>query len=83
MTAKTRAAYVGDLAIAGRAILVGGTVTVPNTKVTAASLIIPAIQIPGGTPGAVYVSARVPGVSFTLTSTSSADTSTVGYSIEP
>jgi hypothetical protein len=74
----------GGAARLGRAVLAAGTVVVANTSVTANTEVFATTQIPGGTPGAVYCSARNPGVSFTLTSTSGADTSTVGYHlIEP
>lgn len=67
-----------------RAVLVAGTVVVANTSVTAATEVMLTAQIPGGTPGALYVSARTPGVSFTISSTNAADTSTVAYElIEP
>ena len=67
----------------GTAALSAGTVTVANTSITAASLILLTTQIPGGTGtvGAVYVSATAPGASFTIKSTSATDTSTVGYLI--
>jgi hypothetical protein len=65
----------------GVATLVAGTVTVANTAVTANSRILLTVNTPGGTVGSPYVSARVPGTSFTITSTSAADTSTVAYEI--
>lgn len=71
----------GTNAKQGIATLAGGTVTVANTSVTANSRIMLTTQAPGGTVGAVYISARTPGTSFTITSTSSADTSTVAYEI--
>lgn len=59
----------------GRSTLVGGTVTVTNASVTANTEILVTCQDPnGGTPGASYISARVPGVSFDITSTNVADT---------
>lgn len=67
--------------VTGRAVLVAGTVTVANTNVKATSDIFLDIQIPGGTPGAVRVSARTAGTSFVITSTSATDTSTVAYEI--
>jgi hypothetical protein len=64
----------------GVATLVGGTVTVSNTSVTANTRIMLTIQDPnGGTPGSVYVSARAASTSFTITSTSGADTSIVAW----
>lgn len=64
----------------GTATLTAGTVTVADVRVTANTIILLAIQKPNaGTPGFVYVSARVPATSFTITSSSILDTSTVGY----
>lgn len=71
----------GTNAKQGTATLVAGTVTVSNTSVTANSRILLTVQTPGGTVGAVYVSARTAGTSFTITSTSGTDTSTVAYEI--
>lgn len=65
----------------GIATLVGGTVTVTTTSVTANSRIFLTIQSPGGTLGSVYVSARTAGTSFAITSTSAIDTSVVAYEI--
>lgn len=63
----------------GSAVLVGGVVVVPNTSITANTNIFITGQIAGGVRGRVDVTARVVGVSFTLTSTSATDTSTIGY----
>lgn len=63
----------------GVATLVAGTVTVANTSVTANTRIFLTSNADGGTPGTVRVSARVAGTSFTITSSSGADTSTVAY----
>lgn len=65
----------------GTAALVAGTVTVANTSVTANSRILLTSQIDGGTPGFLRVSARVVGTSFTITSSSATDTSTVAFQI--
>lgn len=73
--------FEGSNAKQGVATLVGGTVTVANTSVTAASRIMLTVNAPGGTVGTPYVSARVAGASFTISSTSGADTSTVAYQI--
>lgn len=68
----------------GTAVLVAGTVTVALPSVTAATHILLTIQTPGGTVGAVYVSARTAGTSFVITSTSATDTSTVAWAaVEP
>lgn len=65
----------------GSATLVAGTVTINTSKVTAVSRIFPAHQSPGGTLGALYVSARTPGTSFVITSLSGSDTSVVAWHI--
>ncbi len=72
----------GSNAAMGAATLIGGTVTVSNNKVTANSRIFLTAQSTGGTPGALRVSSRVNGVSFTITSTSGADTSKVAWEIK-
>lgn len=71
----------GSNAKQGVATLVAGTVTVANTSVTATSRIQLTGNSDGGTPGWVRVSARVVGTSFTITSSSAADTGTVAWSI--
>lgn len=63
----------------GTFTLVAGTATINNNLVTANTRIILTHQNAGGTIGTPYVSARVPGVSFTVTSTSALDTSTLAY----
>jgi hypothetical protein len=65
----------------GTAVLVAGTVTVADTAVTASSRIFLTGQADGGTPGFLRVSARIAGKSFTITSSSATDTSTVAYEI--
>jgi hypothetical protein len=71
----------GSNAKQGVATLVAGTVTVADTSVTASSRIFLTTNTPGGTVGSPYNSARTAGTSFTITSTSSTDTSTVAYEI--
>ncbi|WP_318202973.1 glycosyl hydrolase family 28-related protein [Streptomyces sp. SCL15-4] len=71
----------GTAARMGTAVLAAGTVTVNTTAVTATSVIMLAIQTPGGTVGAPYVNARTAGTSFTIKSTSASDASTVGWRI--
>lgn len=63
------------------AAMTAGTITVSTTAVTANSRIFLTAQNTGGTPGALRVSARVAGTSFTITSTSGTDTSTVAWLI--
>ncbi|HWM96736.1 MAG TPA: hypothetical protein VNO54_06730 [Streptosporangiaceae bacterium] len=65
----------------GVAVLVAGSVVVADTAVTATSRIFLTSQADGGTPGFVRVSARTPATSFTITSSSGTDTSTVAYEI--
>lgn len=71
----------GTNARMGTATLVVGTVVVNTTSVTANSRIFLTAQNTGGTPGALRVSARVAGTSFTITSTSATDTSAVAWVI--
>lgn len=65
----------------GVATLTAGTVTVACTAVTANSRIQLTAQTSGAAPGALRVSARTPGTSFVITSTSGTDTSVVAYQI--
>ena len=68
----------------GRATLVSGVVTVSDSNVTASSDIQLTSNTDGGTPGWLRVSARSAGTSFTITSSSATDTSTVAWvMIEP
>ena len=71
----------GTNAKMGTSALVAGTVTVANTSVTAVSRIFVTSQADGGTPGWLRVSARTAGTSFTITSSSASDTSTVAWMI--
>lgn len=71
----------GSNAKMGLATLVAGTVTVSTTAVAANSRIFLTAQSTGGTAGALRVSARSAGTSFTITSTSGTDTSTVAWQI--
>lgn len=63
----------------GSATLVGGTVTVNNTKITADTRIFLTTQSVGGAAGFLVVSARVAATSFTILSSSGTDTSTVAW----
>ena len=65
----------------GTATLVGGTLVVPTTAVTATSRIFLTSQIDGGTPGFLRVSATIVGASFTILSSNALDTSTVAWLI--
>ncbi|OHD21349.1 MAG: hypothetical protein A2Y38_16575 [Spirochaetes bacterium GWB1_59_5] len=71
----------GSNAKQGTATLSGGSVVVSNTSVTANSRIFLTGQVDGGTPGWLRVSARTAGASFTITSSSGTDASTVAYEI--
>lgn len=74
----------GANATLGEAVLVAGTVTIANTKVTANTKVFITRQVAGGAVGTYAPTARVPGTSFTITSSSGTDTSTVGwFFIEP
>jgi hypothetical protein len=65
----------------GATALVAGSAVVANTSVTDNSRIFVTSQVDGGTPGWLRVSARTAGTSFTITSSSGTDTSTVGWLI--
>lgn len=67
----------------GKATLVLGTKVVADTHVTATAIILLTVQALGtvATPKAVDVTARTPGVSFTITSADLTETSIVGYVI--
>lgn len=71
----------GSNAKQGTAVLVAGSKAVSNTSVTASSRIFLTSQADGGTPGWLRVSARTAGTSFTISSSSATDTSTVAYQI--
>ena len=71
----------GTNATMGASAMVGGTVVVNTTKVTANSRIFLTSNTAGGTVAAVYISARTAGTSFTITSTNVLDTSTVAWMI--
>jgi hypothetical protein len=64
----------------GTATLSSGTVTVSNTSVTANSRIFLTAQ-DGSTTGALRVSARTAGTSFTITSSNGTDSGVVAYEI--
>lgn len=70
----------GTNARQGVATLNAGSVTVPNTAVTANSRIQLTSQ-DNNTTGACRVSARAPGTSFTITSSNAADSGVVAYQI--
>lgn len=63
------------------AAMTAGSIVVSTTAVTANSRILLTAQTIAGTQGALGVSARTAGTSFTITSSSNTDTSTVGWFI--
>jgi hypothetical protein len=65
----------------GTVALVGGTATVLDAATSGTDIILLTSQVDGGTPGWVRVSGRVNATSFTITSSSGTDTSTIGYFI--
>lgn len=71
----------GSNATMGVATLVGGTVTVSTTKVTASSRIFLTHQNNSGTIGFVTVSARTASTSFVITSSNGSDTSDIAWVI--
>lgn len=64
---------------AGNAVLVGGTVTVSNTTVTANTLVLLTRKTSGGTIGTAITYTLSAGTSFTINSDSVIDTSTFSY----
>ncbi len=68
----------------GRSVLSSGTIVVNNNKVTANSEIFLTCQIMGTitVPVGLAISARTPGVSFTILSGNLADTSTIAWEIK-
>jgi hypothetical protein len=67
----------------GTAVLVGGTVTVNRTDITAKTIAHATCQILGtvARPQGIGVHSRVNGTSITFRSTDATDTSTIGYSL--
>lgn len=82
---KSLQVKTGSNACSGSVALVGGTATVSTTCTPATlgtnGIVILTSQIDGGTPGSLRVSASVASTSFTITSSSGTDTSTVGWLI--
>lgn len=71
----------GANAIMGAVALVAGSSVVATTAVTATSRIFLTSQVDGGAPGFLRVSTRTAATSFTITSSSGTDTSTVAWLI--
>lgn len=78
---KTLKIKEGTNAKMGSSVLAAGSVVVSTTAVTATSRIYVTSQVDGGTPGFLRVSARTAATSFTITSSSGSDTSTVAWFI--
>lgn len=84
MEVEGLAVVEGADAAMGVATLVAGTATASNARVTADTRIFLTVQDTGTNPGHVYVSGRVPGSSFSISSTDPADTRPVAWLlIEP
>lgn len=71
----------GTNARMGTGNLSGGTATVSTTAVSSNSRIFLTSQSNISSPGALYISARITGVSFTVTSTNASDASTFAWII--
>jgi hypothetical protein len=71
----------GSNAKMGQAVLVGGTVTVSTTAVTANSRIFLTIAVAGGVLGILSVGTLTAATSFVINSSSASDTSTVNWLI--
>ena len=69
----------GGNAVAGTAVLVGGTVTIATTSVAAGSLIFLTRVINGGAAGFLVADTIVAATSFDINSASGTDTSTVNW----
>lgn len=65
----------------GTAVLVGGTVTVTRSDITAKTIAVASCQVLGtvARPQGIGVFARVVGTSITFRSTDATDTSTIGF----
>ncbi len=63
----------------GNVALAAGMAVVEAANVASSTSILLTTQTPAGTPGTLHVALRVPGVSFTIGSSSALDTSTVAW----
>jgi hypothetical protein len=81
LTALT--AQVGALPVMswGKATLVSGSVAVTLPAVDANSVVLVGRMTPSGTVGHLSVPTVTPGTGFTITSSSAADNSVVGYAV--
>lgn len=79
---KVPAGTLAPVVASGTAVLVAGTKAVTGIAAATANTIVRlAHKTLGGTPGALFISAKAAGTGFTITSTNAADTSTVYYEI--
>lgn len=69
----------GSNARTGTGTLSGGTLIIPNTSVTANSVIMVTGKGGGANIGALYVASQTAGVGFTVTSTNGSDTQSFAY----
>jgi hypothetical protein len=77
-TGKVPTGQLPSVSVAGNATLVGGTVTVADTTITANTVIIPHHKTIIGDRGVLTITRSV-GVSFTFTSDQATDLSVIGY----
>jgi len=70
-----------SLARVGKSTLIAGSVTVLNAAIDADTIVFLTNNQNSGTVGSLYISARTPGTSFVISSTSGADTSLVGWEL--
>lgn len=76
--------FFGSRIRQGTATLSSGTATVTDTAVASGTEIFLADVTPGGTVGAIFISAKTASTSFVITSTSNTDSSVVAYTeIDP
>ena|ERR1041385_773878 len=71
----------GPASASGQANLVNGTITIPAATVTSSSAIQLGYGVVSGVPGILFVSSISSGVSFTVTSTSDSDNSTINWMV--
>lgn len=72
---------ISGIPTSGTATLSSGTITVNTAAITDDSVIILTPQNAGTAQGSIYISARVAGTSFTITSTNGSDDRLVGWQI--
>ncbi len=80
-TIESNVTDLQDATAFGNATLVGGTIAVADTSVTAGSIVILGRKTIGGTAGNLSYTVSA-GVGFTINSSSGTDTSVVSYHIQ-